>query len=80
MKDFGTPEQVAKAVAFLASDEADYITGQVLHGRRWYGNVTRGWTGGLHGTIELSERQKCYEARWCKCSVTRIGWNKGEAE
>ena len=30
MKDFGTPEQVAKAVAFLASDEADYITGQVL--------------------------------------------------
>ena len=30
MKDFGTPEQVAKAVAFLASDEAAYITGQVL--------------------------------------------------
>ncbi len=28
---FGTPEDVASAVAFLASNEADYITGQVLH-------------------------------------------------
>ncbi|MBM4406937.1 MAG: 3-oxoacyl-[acyl-carrier-protein] reductase [Chloroflexi bacterium] len=27
---FGTPEQVAEAVAFLASNEAGYITGQVL--------------------------------------------------
>ncbi len=30
MKRMGTPEEVAKAVAFLASDEAAYITGQVL--------------------------------------------------
>ncbi len=30
MKRMGTPEDVAKAVAFLASDEAGYITGQVL--------------------------------------------------
>ncbi len=28
--DFGEPEDVAEAVAFLASDEAHYITGQVL--------------------------------------------------
>ena len=27
---FGTPEDVANAIAFLASDEAAYITGQVL--------------------------------------------------
>ena len=30
MKHFGTTEDVANAVAFLASDEARYITGQVL--------------------------------------------------
>lgn len=29
-KRFGTPADVAKAVAFLASDDAGYITGQVL--------------------------------------------------
>ena len=28
---FGSTEDVAKAVAFLASDDAGYITGQVLH-------------------------------------------------
>lgn len=30
MRKFGTPEDVAKAAAFLASDDAAYITGQVL--------------------------------------------------
>lgn len=28
---FGTPEDVAKVVAFLSSDLSDYITGQVIH-------------------------------------------------
>ena len=30
LQKFGKPEDVAKTVAFLASDEAAYITGQVL--------------------------------------------------
>ena len=30
LKRFGLPEDIARAVAFLASDEAGYITGQVL--------------------------------------------------
>jgi len=31
LKRFGTPEEVAKVVAFLASSDSDYITGQVIH-------------------------------------------------
>jgi 3-oxoacyl-[acyl-carrier protein] reductase len=30
VRRFGTAEDVAKAVAFLSSDEAGYMTGQVL--------------------------------------------------
>ena len=30
LKRFGTAEDVANAILFLASDEASYITGQVL--------------------------------------------------
>ncbi|OGD10176.1 MAG: hypothetical protein A2Y86_02560 [Candidatus Aminicenantes bacterium RBG_13_62_12] len=31
MKRMGTPEDVAQAVKFLLSDQAAYITGQVIH-------------------------------------------------
>ena len=30
-KRYGTPEDVANVVGFLVSDEANYITGQVIH-------------------------------------------------
>ncbi|MEM0364944.1 MAG: SDR family NAD(P)-dependent oxidoreductase [Candidatus Nitrosocaldus sp.] len=30
MRRFGTPEEAAKAIAFLASDDASYMTGQVV--------------------------------------------------
>ena len=36
MKRFGEPEEIARAVAFLASDEASYITGVEL-------NIDGGW-------------------------------------
>ncbi len=38
MRRFGEAEEVAKAVAFLVSDDASYITGEVL-------NIN----GGVHG-------------------------------
>jgi 3-oxoacyl-[acyl-carrier protein] reductase len=31
LRRFGSPQDVANAVWFLASTHADYITGQVLH-------------------------------------------------
>ena len=31
LERFGTPEEVAEVVAFLSSDEANYITGENIH-------------------------------------------------
>ena len=31
MKSFGTPEDIANAVAFLASPQARYLTGSTIH-------------------------------------------------
>ena len=31
MKRLGTPEDIAKAVGFLCSENAGYITGQTIH-------------------------------------------------
>jgi 3-oxoacyl-[acyl-carrier protein] reductase len=31
LKRFGTPEEVATVVAFLASEDSNYITGQIIH-------------------------------------------------
>ena len=31
MKRLGTPEDIAKTVGFLCSENADYITGQTIH-------------------------------------------------
>ena len=40
MKRYGTLDEQAAAICFLASDEASYITGTVLPGRRWRPGLT----------------------------------------
>lgn len=41
MKKFGETQDIANAVAFLASEDAKYITGQVLCVERRHGNVEK---------------------------------------
>jgi len=43
LKKMGTPQDVAKLIYFLGSDDNTYITGQVVNIDRWHGNV-----GGKH--------------------------------
>jgi 3-oxoacyl-[acyl-carrier protein] reductase len=52
LRDFATVEQVASAVAFLASDESAYITGEMLH-------VDGGWSAqlGLGRPLASSSRR-----------------------
>lgn len=51
LRRFGTPEEVAEAVAFLAGSRAGYITGQVLpvDGGQWLGNGIMDLLGELPG-------------------------------
>ena len=46
MKRYGQPEEIAGAVAYLCSDDAQYVTGQVLV-------VDGGYAGG--GIIHMGE-------------------------
>ncbi len=38
---FGSPDDIAAAALYLASEEAGYMTGQTLHVKRWHGDGLR---------------------------------------
>ena len=41
LERLGKPEEIAKTVRFLASENADFITGQVVNQLRRYGDMIK---------------------------------------